>query len=385
MGGVRFELADFVTGKSILDLPVMEGATWDAQLNRPDAIACKVDLNDTGEMRALDLRSATEPRKTVIVARTPADEVLAWGIITDRSWDDDARTLSINASGVLASLFESSIIGPATALTAALITLDADGYPVVNPALDTTHTGWSLGTIGKKLVATRLTWPGSTTLFDLPADEAGTHTRTYPFAELKTVGEALTDLSEVDGGPDFAFDVRRATDGLSFRYAMRHGSQAQPRIGSNVGVWSLGEGSPITGLVVDDSGASLGSAAWMTSGRGEGEVLFSRTQDATVLADGYPPLDVVDTSHSDVSVQATLDAYAAELIRFGRRATRDLGFTVRADAQPRLGQYRPGDTVELDVPGDHPYLTRSIPLRITSVSGDEAGLAVKIGCVIRDA
>lgn len=86
-----------------------------------------------------------------------------------------------------------------------------------------------------------------------------------------------------------------------------------------------------------------------------------------------------------MSVQGTLDGYASRLIAYGSRPFRELSFSVRADATPALGQYRPGDTVTLDVPADHPYLVSSFLVRITSISGDEAGLVVKIGCVIVDA
>jgi hypothetical protein len=65
-----------------------------------------------------------------------------------------------------------------------------------------------------------------------------------------------------------------------------------------------------------------------------------------------------------------------------QRAVRALSFSVRADATPGLGSYRPGDTMTIDVPDGHPWLTTSIPIRITSIAGDEAGLSVKIGCVI---
>lgn len=387
MPGVSYALADFVTGGPILDLPVREGATWAAQLNRPDALSCSVDMNDPDAL-ALDLRSSSEPKKTVLLARTDDDVVLAWGLIDSRDWDEDARTLQLTAGGVWGSYFGETIIAPASARTASLTVPDpgGPGLVMVNPALSTSYSGLSLGTIGKRLVQQRLAWPGAPTAFVLPDDEAGSAERSYTFADMKRTGAALTDLSNVEGGPDFAFDAQRAPDGLSLLYVMRHGSTAQPRIGTDVGSWPLGGLSPITGLKVTDDGGSLASAAWLAAGKSSGAALLSRAlNDALVTASGYPPLDEVDTSHNDVSVQTTLDAYAARLIGYGARPYRELSFSVRADATPALGQYRPGDTITLDVPEDHPYLVSSILVRITSISGDEAGLSVKIGCVIVDA
>jgi hypothetical protein len=85
-------------------------------------------------------------------------------------------------------------------------------------------------------------------------------------------------------------------------------------------------------------------------------------------------------------VQATLDSYNTQNMKDAATVTRDLSFTVRGDATPGLGGYRPGDTLKLDVPDGHPWFPAGpIPIRITSISGDETGIDVKIGCVILDA
>ena len=388
MPGISYGLADFVSGGPIVDLPVMKGATWGAQLNRPDELSCKIDLRDPDAL-ALDLRSASEPNKTIMIARTDDDIILAWGLIPDdgREWDEDKQVLSLSATGIGSAYFGKTIIAPVAALTASLTVPDPDGpgLTIVNPALDTTLSGWSHGTIMKKLVAQRLAWPGAPTVFDLPADEPGTRTQTYTFASLKSIGSALDDLVKQEDGPDFAFDAQRAPDGLSLRYVMRHGSELTPRIGSDVGVWSLGPMSPITGLKVKDAVGAGASVGWMTAGKQAGSALVSRIRNTALLAAGYPPFDVVDTSRSDVSVQATLDSYNAANVADAATTIRDLSFSVRADASPALGAYRPGDRVVLDVPDGHPWHVRSIPIRITSISGDERGKSVKIGCVILDA
>lgn len=388
MAGVTYGLADFVTGGPIVDLPVMTGATWSAQLNRPDELSCKVDMRDPDAL-ALDLRSASEPGKTILLARNDDDVILAWGIVkSPRKWDEDARTLSLSAAGVRSRYFGKTIVAPVDALTATLIVPDAEGYPTINPALNTTFAGYSLGTIGKKLVEQRLAFPGAPAVFELPPDEIlpadDDHTRTYLFSDFKSIDAMLDDLSGVDNGPDFAFDAQRASDGLTLRYSMRHGTEANPRIGTDVGVWSLGNLSPITKLTVDEDDDDLATAAWLTAGRNAGVALISRMTNPTLLAAGYPPMDVVDTSHGTVSKQTTLDAHGRELIRYASTLTRDVAFSVRGDATPGLGQYRPGDTVTIDVPSDHPWLTKEIKIRITSISGDEKGTDVKIGCVVID-
>lgn len=391
MAGVSYALADFVTGGPIVDLPVLEGASWAALLNRPDSVECTVDLNDEDAL-ALDLRSASEPKKTVLLARTDDDIVLAWGVIDDREWNEDEHTLALSASGVRSSFFGHAIVGPASARTAPLTVVDPNNptLTIVNPALNTTVTGFSLGTIGKRLVAARLAWPGAPGVypagpFVLPADEAAARTKSYEFAGFKRIDGALSDLSNLENGPDFAFDGQRAPDGLSLLYVMRHGTEAAPRIGTRVGVWSLGPESPITGLTITDNGDDMGAAAWLTAGKSQGKALVARQLNPAFLAAGYPPLDIVDTSHNDVTEQATLDSYAREYLAYGSTPERSLSFSVRGDATPGLGGFRPGDTIDIDVPDNHPYLTKGFRVRITSIEGDETGLTLKIGCVILDA
>lgn len=386
MTGVTYSLANFIDGGPILDLPVKEGASWSALLNGPDEVSCSIDMRSS-DAKALDLPSSSEPNKTVLLARTDEDVVLAWGLIGDngRTWHEDTKTLDLSCSGILDSWLGTTAIMPVAALSAALITNDSEGFPQVNPALNTAISGVSHGTIGKRLIQQRLAFPGSPTVFDLPADQAGTREESYLFSSFKSIGSALTDITKQEGGCDFAFEAQRAPDGLSLRYVMRHGSEASPRLGTNVGVWSLGKASPITGLKLTDALAAGASNGFMSAGRTGGSPVLSRVANSAPIANGYPSMDYVDTSHSDVTNLATLDRYNRQNMADAANAVRDISFTVRGDASPYLGQYRPGDTVTIDVPDGHEWIRSSFDIRITSISGDETGETVDIGCVILDA
>jgi hypothetical protein len=385
MPGITYGLVDFVSGGPIIDLPVKKGATWSAQLGRPDSVECSVNMREAAA-RSLDLRAASAPNKTVLLARTDEDVIVAWGIIGDggREWDEDKKEVSLSATGIEDSWLGRNPVAPAAVLTAPLTTKDVDGYKIPNPALDTTVSNVSHGTIGKRLVQQLASWPGAPSIFDFPPDEVGTRTQTYSFASLKSVGDALSDLTEQEGGPDFAFTAYRA--GLGIRYLMRHGSEEEPRLGSHLGYWSIGGNSPITGLKITDSVAGGSFLGLMSSGKQSSDVLMSRVIENARLADGFPPLTIVDTSRSGVSIQETLDGYNRANVADGARTIQDMFLTVRADASPALGSYRPGDTVTLDVPADHLWLPpgESITLRIMSMSGDEKAKKVKLGVVIVD-
>jgi hypothetical protein len=380
MVAISFALAEFATGGPILDLPTMEGASWAVMLNRPDSLSCSVDMNDPA-VKALDIPSSTEPKKTVLIARTEQDNILAMGLISDREWNDTDKVLTLNASG-LWQYFNSTRIAPPSARTAALVLPDGS----VNPALDTTFTGISFGTMAKRLVAQRLSWPGMSGYpFILPADEAADRTKTYPFVDAKMTGAALSDLTQLENGPDIAFDGRRAEDGLGLEYVLRTGTEAKPLLGRKVGSWAVGgQSSPIQNLVVTDDASAMATAIWMTAGRTSSKVLSSRVlNDELRLRAGYPSTDLVDTSRSDVELQSTLDSYARENATYASRPYRSLSFEVRADASPGIGQFRPGDWQDLDIDEGHPYLVAGpISIRILGMSASETADFVKIDCVV---
>jgi hypothetical protein len=105
--------------------------------------------------------------------------------------------------------------------------------------------------------------PGSpSAVFDLPPDEIGTRSQAWLFSSIKRIGSALDDLTKQEAGPDFAFDAARDSSGLGLRYVMRHGSEANPRIGTAAGIWSLGNDSPLIGFKATDAIAAGASAAW---------------------------------------------------------------------------------------------------------------------------
>lgn len=374
---VSFGLADFKTGSRILTLPVLEGASWAAMLNRPDTLSCSIDMRDP-DVLALDIPSSTAPKKTVLFAEAPNGRILAWGRIGGRKWDDDARTLEIRAGGAW-SYFDERIIAPAAAATATDIILP-DGS--VNTAYDTTLSGLTLGSIGKRLVEQALAWPGAPEAFILPADVAGTRTDTWRLVDYKRVGAALSDLTKREDGPDFAFDAQRTTDDLGLEYPMRVG---EPLLGTEVGSWPLGGPEPVvTGFELDEDGAGLSTHVWMQSGRTDSKVLVAREVNDTLIdAAGYPPMDYVDTSRGDVTVQSTLDDYAREHSVARSTLTQTVTFSVKGSADLALGQYRPGDWAALAIPAGHRFLAEGdIPLRILGISGDETGVDVKIACEI---
>ena len=380
---VNYGLANYYDGSRIVNLPVMEGASWASLLNKPDELSCDVDLRDKA-VRALDISAATELKKSVLFAESDTGAVLAWGVIGSRTWDDDAKKLTIEASGA-GQYFNQRIIAPPAAATAVIVAPDG----TVSTAYDTTINDVTLGSIGVELVRQALTWPNAPTAYVLPdaIPDLGRTSGTYRIVDFKRVWAALQDLTKREGGPDFAFEARRDETGLALRYLMRAGN---PFLGSWVGSWAVGApSSPVTGLKVVDDGGAIATHVWMQAGRTSSKVLLSRAQNAALLAAGYPVLDLVDTTHTDVALPETLDQYAQENAVSASQASRSVSFSVKGRPisetgqrlGPALGEYRPGDWGRLDVaPGNYYLAEGPIGIRITGISGDETGEDVKVTC-----
>jgi hypothetical protein len=376
--GVTYGVADFITGRHIADLPVMTGASWSRTLNKADAVTCRLDVRDD-DIRDLDIRSITSPKKMVLFARTDDDTTLAWGVISGRDWNDTEKTLGLRASGGL-QYFNQRIIAPLAAKTEPLVL--TNGKP--NTALDTVYTNRSLASVARSLVEQAVAWPGSPA-FTLPAVGTGDQDRTYKLLDFKTVGAALTDLTNLEDGVDIAFDARRydGPNGPALEYIMRIGN---PYLGVDVGSWPVGgPASPVTGLTVDDEGADIATSGWMTGGKSDSKVVASRRFNDTLLTrGGYPPLDLVDTSRNSVSSQRTLDGYNGENLSHADGPYRSLSFSLSTgETALGLGGFGPGDWVTLDVAAGNYYITPGeIRVRVMAVSGDETSDTIKVDVMI---
>ena len=398
----RFLLGDLRTGRRLLTLPVVSGR-WSDSLDAAETIEATVTMRDP-DVQALNLRSAATPTKTFLAA-VDGDTILAAGPIWATSYDKDSGRLTLTAKGML-SMFDHRLILPAIAATLDVTQWtvpdpsDASGNKTMpNPLLTSAFTGVSLGTIAKKLIAQALTWTGGSLPIVLPSDEADSnpdHVKTFQGTDFKPVGEAITDITNLVDGCEINFSPRFTADKLGVEWVMQTGTVAQPLIFSaSKPVWNAtAADTPVSKLQVDADASKMGSLAWQSGGRSTDNTLVSRVYDSTLVDAGYPLMELLDSSHTDVSEQATLDAYAATAAARGRTSVESWSFTVKAhptdddgrSAGPQLGGYNVGDYCELvfekfdGVHGD-PYIPGgSVQLRIVGLSGDEIGVDVSVTC-----
>lgn len=383
----RWFLCDLVTGRQILDLPVLDGS-WSLTLNAPGQLDCTLNLEDP-DIRALGLRNSSAPAKTVL-AVVEHDVLVEAGPIWARSYDRDNQKLKLSAKGVWTALDHRLV------LPAAAATLPVDQFTIPdpsdnqgvkrmpNPAVATHISNIWLGTIAKQLVQQAFAWSGGTLPILFPPDDVGTAQRAFEGAEFKSLGEAVRQMTQVDGGPDIMFSPQLTADRLGIQWVMRIGTPSQPMLSSSGGVifdMSVPE-SRITNLTVDEDATAMGSTSWATGGRAGDSVLVSRASETAHLNAGYPLLEVLDSTHSDVVVQATLDTYAQENLSYGSGPVEIWKFNVELEGSPEFSEYTVGDFVQVIVgKTTDPYLVPgTYTHRIVSLAGDHRSTTVQVGC-----
>jgi hypothetical protein len=347
------------TGRILATLPASDG-TWTQVLNTAGAVDATVQLRGENGPAARRLLPYLEATRCYLAAVTDDGRVLEAGPIWKATFDDNAGSLKLGASG-LWSLWDHRKAIPVL----------ADGTRVQDAVLS--WSGVSLGTIAKKLVETAVAHTGGSLPVVLPDDVAGTATRTYPGYELAWVGDRLQELTQVDGGPDVAFEPRLTADGLSVEWVMRTGTDDDPLLHQEGADWIWDRGATkggVTSLGVDVDATGMAQRAWAIGSGTEVDLMVGEADWTAPLDAGYPLLET-DASYTSVIDQGTLDAHALGLVLYAQRPWATWSLGVRADASPTLGEYRPGDWCAVHVPPDHGYLPEGeYRTRVLSFSGD---------------
>lgn len=347
------------TGKILGTLAATE-SSWSMALNDTGVVDATVRLKPMAAQPRRDLLSYVEPTRCFLAVVEGDDQVLEAGPIWKHAYDDETGALKIGASGLL-SLFDHRKV----------VRVLAPGERVQDTTV--TYTGLSLGTIAKRLIELAMSHAGGSLPIVLPPDEAGTAARTYPGYELGWIGDRIQQLVEVDAGPDIALQPRMNPEHTHIEWVLRTGTNASPLLTQTGADWQWDRGVPRGGLTkisVDVDATRTGARAWSIGSGTETALMLATVTDPARLAAGYPLLEV-ESSHTSVLEQPTLDAHAAALADISRRPWQTWSVGVRANQQPHLGTYRPGDWSTVHVPDDHAYLAPGpYRTRILSVTGD---------------
>lgn len=357
------------TGHVLKEFTPVSGG-WSTRLNEAETVTCDIMLDDAEAAYQSWRLLATPWKHSIGVCQ---DGVWFGGPILPHDYEAGGL-LKLTARGVR-TVFAHRVVLPPAAATRPLV--DWEGNP--DKSLNTRLEGVDLGTIARFLVWQAMQWPGGSLPIDLEPPRPGSRKREYVAVEMKIVDDALKQLSEVQNGPDIMFDLYQVDDS-HMRWRMRTGTEQSPRLtGKDVHVWDVaGAASGVASLAVKTDPSRMGSNSWAVAGRGDDTVLVAKKFDDTLVAAGFPLLDIVDTSHTNVSEQSTLDGYAAANAATGQTWGEFWEFDARLDQQPFLDQYRVGDDA-LIIVGDDSYLPAGeYRRRILAISGDIDGQLAKI-------
>ncbi|HEY4267858.1 MAG TPA: hypothetical protein VGM94_06670 [Galbitalea sp.] len=370
-------VADLLTGRRILNVP-FSGLSWTKERNKPDVVSCTIPMASRA-LRKLDLPNATTPAKSLL-AVIENDTVMALGEIWSRSFDDPTKKLSLSASGVQGAHFQhravlppltddQNVIDPTTGASAAVANTDL--------------VGMTYGLMVKRLVQQMMSWPGGTLPIVFQDDEiGGAYEQHYLGANLTKMDAAVASFIGRENGIDIDFLGRRTSDRRGVEILLRTGTLAEPELhGISEHRWDLSVPRPsIRNLQVADDATNMTGQAWTTGGRQDGTAVVSRAMNTALTDVGYPLMESVDSSHPDVSDPATLLAYSQDAIADGAAPGNTWSFEARADRNPRVGAYWPGDFVNVIVPRDHPWIPKAGVHRreIRSTSGDQDGKWIKV-------
>ena len=180
------------------------------------------------------------------------------------------------------------------------------------------------------------------------------HTQTYERFDLKPVLEAITQLSSLERGFDWAIEPSWDPDtGALVKRLRLDVRRGRPAAETGL-VFELGRN--ITAFDWDDGDGTLqADKVWATGNGSEEAMLIASAVDSNKLrptsegGPGYPLLERA-FAYSTVEIQSTLDSHARSDLAVLSNPVALPQITVRADKDPILGSYIVGDACRVRIP-----------------------------------
>jgi hypothetical protein len=314
----RYHFYDLRTGVHIDTLP-LENVTFTVELRGVGTLTGDLPLYGEG-LSAGRVRDATIPDRTKIFVER--DNALVWGgrLVPPRDYDSATGRMTITAEQTL-GVFEQRYLPSLTYAGVDQLDIARDLLTVLQA-----ESGGDMGVV-------------------YSTDLSGVlRTRTYSASDKTTGLQALTDLSEVIDGFEFATQVvwgptapletvlfgyprlGRAQSGSGLVLEYDHFSSAVSNVASYT--WSDGPG--------------LATRVWATSETDEGVQLATSVTNTDLVTAGYPLLERSE-DFEGVTQLSTLQAHAEALSEFGAGHHVTAQFTVKAGPGMELGDWTLGD------------------------------------------
>lgn len=360
--GFRVFVGDLVTGRITTDLPPSK-LGWSMILNDAGSVDVTI-LPRAAETAKLEVRAATAPLKQFIGCSYNGT-ILEAGPIWKRAYDPKAETLKITGAGIW------TILDVVKALPWAAL---AAGVSPTQVSLDVVNK--TLGSIARELVRISIqTNPSNPGLpIVLPSVVAGSSERHYPGYQLPWLGKLLRDLTGVSRGPDIRFQPRfNGADETKVEWVMTTGTDASPLLVQAGPDWTwdgTAEKSGVVGFGTVEDATGVAAKAYQPGSGSESLMKLKWATDTTLVSRGYPWTET-DSASKDIDSEPLLQTYADAAIAQAKYPIETWSVDVRADAEPTLGSYLPGEWAQAIIPEKHPILDPGpVRTRMLSISGD---------------
>jgi hypothetical protein len=334
-----------------------ESMDWSVELNGTEEINMRLRKS---ELPKVDLKYWLSPWWAGVVIFWNNEPIVAGPIITRPSESFDFVTIGC---GGIRSLLAKRLVAP---------DLSRTGWADFNKSV-ASWSGLSLGTIVKRVVAyVQTKTAGKLPITYANGDMTGIHERNYKGFNISNINadDVLTKLSNVINGPDIMFKPRLLrADVLTFD--LWTGTDAQPRIyQKNTPVWdTTAENGFVSNMNVVTTGTYQTNRVY-SSGAGQDEgTLLKVATDTRPLERQYPLLETTISEGSSENPDVVMGHAVAEL-EANVESLMEIQMTVRIDGPIPIGQFWPGDLVEVYTKGWLALDDGRTQMRLLSITGD---------------
>lgn len=186
------------------------------------------------------------------------------------------------------------------------------------------------------------------------------------------VDSILTELSEVDNGPDILFIP--ILKGNRIRWQMWTGkNDTFPEfVGEHEPMWdTTANQGTISNLTLQLSGSKQTNRAFAIGGGSNGGQPLAMAQDLNKIRAGYPLLESFETfPQFTKNGKSVLQTKAKESLRADDKPRHQLTGTVRVEGPPEVGTFWPGHYGKLITQGWYGLSNGTVRAKILSISGD---------------
>lgn len=350
--------ANLFTDEVIDEIP-HRNLRFETKYKKPGDMSFLVELGDD-ETRKKQILQATRPAQVALYV--DYNGTLVWGgPLWVRGYGGASNTLSINAKEWMSYWYRRNIVST-------LRFRNVDQLSIFRGLINhaTTQFGGDVGLgVDNSLLSGVL------------------RKRTYFGHELKNIGEALFQLSEVINGFEYRFPVEWVGDKATKRLSLGY-----PQLGSRFPGNDLLFDFPgnIADYTHTEDGDDFLTRTWAI-GKGEGPNMLRISSTSPDVFGGYPLLEDI-YSYKDISRISTLQEHAETDLAFRNLLTKSFPIQV-GFSNPKFGTYTTGDYCQVQITDDRfprkpdgaPGLTFNARIMNITASVTEGAVTLEIGNV----